>query len=592
MSGSQGTDGGEDEPAAEVENVSQPEDNGLGGAIWECIATNLDEVRSFLGTIRKSRDENERVLKETIEEHLVPILEKQEESRKRKALQREKELLNLQKMANAKRSSRLANKAEQQRLETQAREEEQRRRREEVASRKEEQKRLKMEKERDKRLMSREVRVKERETRRLRHEEELAQLSEDSKNTGTANGRLSERRLQAEIEKNKQALKELEEEEDDWIFDCICGAYGQVDDGTHSVSCERCGVWQHSKCLGVSEEDAERDDFHFICNTCQRKQSQETTIAESDLAEPDATRRDSSLLPTQPGATAREQQSAVPQSSLTVEIPSKLGEKPDLTPQAIDNSRPRTAVPLPGSSSIPIKNAGQTGALPPPSPYTNGETPHPFSSPHPTLSPPSQSPTKSRAYSTLTNPSSPGSGDQPTGRPSLPPKGIFHTSPSANGFSQASSSGSLPPRGDTHAKSDSPLKQSFETTGSKPSGLSSPSVSFSAARPSSSSAGSQSGGFTTPRLKHAHAGSDVTLTPTLVPNQNGVSHGISPLKRSPPPPQSQSSNGVASTPTPAIIPPVTTLPPSPSHQDPTPPVKSTDSARPSSQQSSGVVGIR
>lgn len=585
----QGADSADEDPAAETEDAPEPEDNGLGGATWECLATNLEEVRDFLSTIQRSRDENEKTLKKTVEEHLLPILEKQEEARKRKALQREKELLNLQKMATAKRSSRLASKAEQQKLEEQHREEEQKQRLEELAAQKEERKRLKMEKERDHRLMSREARLKEREMRRLQHEEELAQLSEDSKTAGTANGRLSERRLKAEIEKNKQALKELEEEEDDWIFDCICGAYGQVDDGTHSVSCERCNVWQHSKCLGVSEKDAERDDFHFICKTCSRKHSQDTKIPESDLVHLETNNDDSSLRGTQSGTTTHEQ-SAVSKAKITVEIPSKLAVKPNLSPQTVGNTQPHPAVPLPGSGTIPIKNTEQTGAPPPPSPYANAEAPNPFSSPHPNLSPPNQSPTKSRAYSTL-NPSSPGLEEQPTGKPSLPPKGIFHTSPSTNGLSQAGSSSSLTPRADAYVapvagRSDSPLKQPVEATSSKLPTLSSPAVSFSTVRPASSRGGSPSGGVSTPQLKPIQAG-EVAVTPTLAPSQSANSYGISPQKQSSPPAPSQSKS-VRSTPTPAILPPVATLSPSPSHQNPTSPVKSADPVLPSSQQSSGV----
>ena len=573
----QGADSADEGAQPDSEDAPQPADDGLGGAKWECIATKLDEVRSFINTTQKSRDENEKMLKGTIEEHLLPILEKQEESRKRKALQREKELLSLQKMANAKRSSRLANKAEHQRAETQAREEEQKRRAEEIAARKEEQKRLKLEKERDKRLMSREARVKEREVRRVQHEEELAQLSEDSKNQGTANGRMSERRRKVEIEKNKQALKELEEE-DEWIFDCICGAYGQVDDGTHSVACERCNVWQHSSCLGISEEEADRDDFEFICNTCQRKQSQETTtIPDTDNVQP--SNQDGSSLP-------------VSQSHIIVEIPSKLAGKPNLSPQVIDGSHSHASVPLPASSNIPIKPTGQASIIPPPSPYGNNEAPHPFSSPHPQLSPPNQSPTKSRAYSTLTNPSSPSAGDRASGKPSLPPKGIFHTSPIAPNPVQASASNNLPPHAEAPvpsipARSDSPLKQPVETMGGKVPGLSTPSASFSATRPASSGVDtSQLGVVTTPQLKPTQAGSEVATTPTLAPVQNGIPHGISPLKRSPPP--TSSSNGISSTPTPAILPPVTALSPSPSHQNLTPPVKSSDPLRPGSQQSSGV----
>jgi hypothetical protein len=44
----------------------------------------------------------------------LPILQKQEDSRKRREQQRERELLNQAKLANAKRSSRIRGKIEQQ----------------------------------------------------------------------------------------------------------------------------------------------------------------------------------------------------------------------------------------------------------------------------------------------------------------------------------------------------------------------------------------------------------------------------------------------------------------------------------------------
>lgn len=43
------------------------------------------------------------------------------------------------------------------------------------------------------------------------------------------------------------------------------------DDGSHSVACEKCNVWQHSKCLGIPQAEAEKDDFHFICKDCKRR---------------------------------------------------------------------------------------------------------------------------------------------------------------------------------------------------------------------------------------------------------------------------------------------------------------------------------
>ncbi|KAI0136323.1 hypothetical protein BJ170DRAFT_589311 [Xylariales sp. AK1849] len=589
----------EDGAVSETDEAPEPEDDGFGGAKWECIAVTLGEVQAFLNTIRKTRDENEKILRDRIEEGLVPILEKHEESRKRKELAREKELLNIEKLAHAKRSSRLAGRAERQKQDEQVREEEERRRKEEAATRKEEQQRLKREKERDNRLMSRENRLRDREARRLQHEEELAQLSEDSKNLASdGTGRLSERRLQAEIAKNKQALEELEEEDEDWFFDCVCGVYGQVDDGTHSIACEKCNVWQHSKCASISEEEADHKDFHFTCNTCKRKDANpKATIIKLKVKNPGEA---SSSPPAAKSTTATPQQQ---RSGFVVEIPGKPSPMSNLSSATNGSSarfQPRDGSPLPqgsrpqssGYQSIPVKPSGQTSILPPPSPYTNGEGPNPFSSPHPTLSPPQQSPNKSRAYSTISQSSPPSAPNRIGEHKSLPPKGVFHVSPKLNGASQKPSQPvtSLPPHAGATvppvaARSDSPLKQPLENAGSSLPILSPPSVSFSASgRPPSSSATPSL--LSTPQLKHGQPAlaSDIT-TPTLPPSQNG----ISPLKRSPPPAQ-HPTNGAHSTPTSGIFPLVAALSPTPSHQVMTPPIKSAEPIRPASQQSSSANG--
>jgi hypothetical protein len=258
-----------------VEDEPEPADNGIGGCKWECVAVNLDQLTRFMNTIKKSRDENEQILHARLEESLLPIFERQEASQKRKEQAREKELLAMAKMATAKRSSRLAGKAEHQRIEQQAREEEERRRSEELAARKREAAALKSQQktamDREQRLQSRQDRIQERQAQRLRYEEDLAKLSGDD--TSRSAGRMSQRRLQSEIEKNRQALQELDELEDDWIFDCVCGAYGQVDDGTHSISCERCNTWQHSACLGIGAGEAEAPDFHFVCEPCRQREA-------------------------------------------------------------------------------------------------------------------------------------------------------------------------------------------------------------------------------------------------------------------------------------------------------------------------------
>ncbi|ETS87372.1 hypothetical protein PFICI_01200 [Pestalotiopsis fici W106-1] len=592
----------DDGPASDTEEPQSLQDDGFGGAAWECIAVSLDDVRAFLATIRKTRDENEKILRDRLEEGLVPILEKQEESRKRKALAREKELLSLEKMAHAKRSSRLAGKVERQKQEEEDRIEQEKRRREEAAARKEEQLRLKREKERDNRLMSRENRLKEREVRRLKHEEELAQLSEDSKNVDSDSGRLSGRRLEAEIARNKRALEELDDEEEDWIFDCVCGVYGQVDDGTHSIACERCNVWQHSKCAGISEEEAEREDFHFICSVCKRKELNppKHTVIKLKLKGPgDAP----SSPPQATTATGSEQQRPVSRSAVVVEIPSKSLVKPDLSPSSSSTKASTQALRGPASQhssppaaprfTIPVKPTSQTPILPPPSPFYNLDGSNPFSSPHPTLSPPQQSPNKSRAYSTI-NPSSPpaAAASSPGTHRILPPKGIFHISPSANG---AASKKNTAAAGSSHTKvtlptmpatSASPKKPTTQDANNKQAGMSPPPSSLSNSRRLSSSSATPSL-LSTPQLKHRQPelASDIK-TPTLPPTQNG----LSPLKRSPPQAQQQQSTGGArSSPAPPILPPVA-LSPTPTKQIMTPPVKPAEPMRPNSQDSNGAPG--
>lgn len=264
---------GDDEGSSSRQQALHPPEDGLGGGTWECIAITLQETQSFTESLAKTRDGNEKILRKQLETHLLPILEKQEETMKRKEVQRERELLNLAKMANAKRSSRIADKTEKQKKEVEEMVEQRQRQEAKKAEHQERLAQLKIEQERDFRMFARQRRLKEREARRIRHEEELAQLSEDSKNAPEA-ARISERRLHAEIQRNQQALKDIEQEEDDWVFDCICGLYGQVDDGTHSVACENCNIWQHSKCLGISEDEADQSEFHFVCSSCKHREDE------------------------------------------------------------------------------------------------------------------------------------------------------------------------------------------------------------------------------------------------------------------------------------------------------------------------------
>lgn len=585
-----------DDASVSDNNEKDDEDEApLGGATWECVAITLEDFRTFIEPLKKSKDPNEKILLGQVEEHMLPLLEKQEESRKRKQLQRERELLSLEKMAHAKRSSRIAGRDEQRKQEEFERQEREKRLAEEAAARKEEQQRRKMDKERDNRLMSRERRLREREARRIQHEEELAQLSEGSKSQDA--GRLSERRLKAEIEKNRLALKELEEEEDDsWTFDCVCGLHGQVDDGEHSVACERCSVWQHSKCLGIEQDEADRDDFHFICDHCKR--------AEKDKAE----RRQKQptkikiKLKEQPGS-ATSTPADKPVSTTPIPLPKIPGMGSKLFVDLKSKPKPPSGPPQLNGVSLPSSSASTAAKQPQPSPQKhssppsetkvaampslnsgpipslqpmpqrkvsqNGQAHNPFSSPHPNLLPPDQSPNKSRAYGSIFNSSSPTTRDEIEEGQNLADR-----LPLSAATANAKPGGQESPTKEPATK-NSPAVASPQKTAYTP-------ISSSKVRDQPRSSPSA---MATPRLSPTRPEDS-----DPIPSARG---GLSPTKNSPTLPRSASASfsmgegqpGLRSSPAPAILPPIAALSPTPPKLDLTPPVKVDDPARPISHSS-------
>ncbi|KAK1149518.1 hypothetical protein N8T08_005067 [Aspergillus melleus] len=242
---------------------------------WECIAITLSDYKQFLASIQKTKDADEKILRDRINEEVMPVIEKEEESQQRQKVKREKELFNLQLLAGAKRSSRIAGKAEKERHEREAEEAARKKEADAVAARKAEENKLKIEEERRSRMQTREERIKEREKKRLLHETELQRIEEEQQKLERGESRVSERQLKAELEKQRKNLEGLSQE-DEWIFDCSgCGVHGEnLDDGSHSVACEKCSVWQHSKCLGIGQDEAEREDFHFVCLDCKRREEE------------------------------------------------------------------------------------------------------------------------------------------------------------------------------------------------------------------------------------------------------------------------------------------------------------------------------
>ena len=259
---------------------------GFTSKTWECIAITLEEYNDFLASIFRTRDPNEKQLRKRIEDDVLPIIEKRAESLRQKQMKKMRELENLQKMATAKRSSRLADKAEKDAKDREEREAEEKKQRDLRMAHEEQERQRRIEEGHESRRLTREQRLKEREVKRILHEEELTKIEEEANRAESqdpisdaapdGDKRVSQRQLKTQKENHKKELAKLAEDEDGWIFDCsICGLHGRnLDDGSHSIACERCNVWQHSKCHGLPPKRAEKDGFHFVCPPCKRKEAE------------------------------------------------------------------------------------------------------------------------------------------------------------------------------------------------------------------------------------------------------------------------------------------------------------------------------
>lgn len=213
-----------------LEEGSDEEDKGNDLASeykWECVAVTLPEYQEFVESIRKSKDADEKELRGRLEEHVLPILEKAEEAQQRKRYKREKELVNLQLLAGAKRSSRLAAKEEKERSDRDAADAARKHEAALSEARREQYRKQQLEDDRQSRMMTREQRTKDREQKRILHQEDMARIKEEEERLERGEGRISARNLKAEREKMQKHLADLSQD-DEWVFDCSgCGVYGE-----------------------------------------------------------------------------------------------------------------------------------------------------------------------------------------------------------------------------------------------------------------------------------------------------------------------------------------------------------------------------
>jgi DNA-directed RNA polymerase len=215
------------EAAQEEKNLESWETDTFGGFKWECVCINLPDYQEFCESLRKSKDPNEKALRERLLEEVIPVIEAAEEKRRRKIERRERELLMMERMVGAKRSSRLADKHDRERRDAEQAEIERKKQADLAAAHREQERLEKMEQERQYRMMTREQRIKDREYKRLLKEEELARDELEQKLIEEGQIRGSDRALKQRMERNKKELEDLDADED-WTFDCSgCGVYGK-----------------------------------------------------------------------------------------------------------------------------------------------------------------------------------------------------------------------------------------------------------------------------------------------------------------------------------------------------------------------------
>ncbi|RMZ82775.1 hypothetical protein DV738_g1492, partial [Chaetothyriales sp. CBS 135597] len=324
----------------------------FGGFKWECLAITLADYRKVVDSFNKTKDPNERILVERLLEEVIPTIEAAEEKQRRKIERRERELLAMEKMAHAKRSSRIADKQEREKQEREAAEAERKRAAELAAARRDRDFQQQMENDRKSRMMTREQRIRDREFKRLLMEEEIARAAAEQEQIANGYIRGSERQLKDKIAKKGKELDSLANGADEWYFDCAkCGLHGKnLDDGSHSVACDRCSVWQHSKCLGIPKSAAEKDDFHFVCDDCKRKEEEANRprIVLKFSKAPS-----SSPAPPSPAQVAPSPQKKLVGVDVPIHLPPSSPQRPHLPPQANGFPQPGPYPSYPPAPSYP-----------------------------------------------------------------------------------------------------------------------------------------------------------------------------------------------------------------------------------------------
>ena len=126
------------------------------------------------------------------------------------------------------------------------------------------------------------------------------------------------------------------------------------DDGAHSVACEKCNVWQHSKCLGITKTEAEKDDFHFICKDCKQRIE--------DAKKPKISIKFRTGLSSSPTQSKSEGRPPSQEILVAVEVPKKRGPgRPPGTTRPVTTRPVSQGSPKNGRTAPYIDQPGRSG---------------------------------------------------------------------------------------------------------------------------------------------------------------------------------------------------------------------------------------
>jgi hypothetical protein len=201
---------------------------------WHVICVTMEDWTTFISRMKKSRNPDEKALYRHLHENVLPTLLEEEKQRQRQREAKEQEFLREQAYASRKRSTRLVQKEEADKVREEKEAQIARAHAEEDEKRSEEARVKRLEQEREARLVLREQRQRERELR-IQQREEEKKAGEEAEKTGTTirivfQGSTSpvprKTTRQQALSSGRGTAEPDIKPEDSWFFDCLCGKHG------------------------------------------------------------------------------------------------------------------------------------------------------------------------------------------------------------------------------------------------------------------------------------------------------------------------------------------------------------------------------